>query len=170
MKLAISTVADAAFVVGAMLLGIVALRHAWLPRPNAAVASPIAVGTAAPPLPGIAYSNAGLTVIVAVSTRCRFCTDSMPFYRRLQAEVRAGDRRAQFVAMAVEDVDIIRQYLERHVVTPDAVVSGRDAGFDLRGTPTLILVDHSGRVVDSLQGLLTDDQQSGVVDLVRRLK
>lgn len=169
MKVTISHLADASFAVGVVVLGFVALRHQWLPRTNGAMASPIAVGTAAPAIPGIAYSDADLTLIVAVSSRCRFCSDSMPFYRRLMAEARTRRGRVQFVAMGIEDSNVLREYLAQHAVVPDALVNGREAQFPLRATPTLMVVEGSGRVVASLQGLLTGEQETNVMEIMRRL-
>jgi hypothetical protein len=80
------------------------------------------------------------TYILNTQSRCHFCTESMPLYKRL---VEGG---ARVIAVSAEPIDVNRNYLESHGVHPAAVVSSVGNGLAFRGTPSLLLVDARGIV------------------------
>jgi hypothetical protein len=162
----ISAIADWVLVVMTILIGALAAYNFVMPRTTPASPSPIEVGKIAPSIPGIRYSDTSLTVILAVSSGCRYCTNSMAFYRSLPEAIRTKEREVQLVAMGVESSPRVRECLVHNGVIPDVVVNGREAQLPLRGTPTLILIERSGRVLISLQGLLTGEQETHVIESV----
>lgn len=91
---------------------------------------------------GYDFAAAEKTLIVWVNSGCKYCTESMGFYRRLTA----APRRAKLLVMGREAVEVITAYLEGHGVRPDAVVSVPSGRVRLYGTPTLVLVSGDGIV------------------------
>lgn len=88
----------------------------------------------------------GDTFLLATASSCRFCTESMPFYRRLVAS------GARVIAVTREPVEQNKAYLKSHDVAPAMVLSATANGLDVRGTPTLLLVDAQGVVRGTWRG------------------
>lgn len=44
-------------------------------------------------LNGVAWNESRETLVMALSSECRYCTESAPFYQRLVSDLRAGVRR-----------------------------------------------------------------------------
>jgi thioredoxin-related protein len=104
------------------------------------------------------------TLILALSTSCRYCTESAPFYRRLRAEV---DSRTQVVAVFPQTVERSRNYLTDLGVTVDQVIQSPLASISVSATPTLILVSDEGKVIDSWRGKLPVAAETEVMSRLR---
>ena len=98
------------------------------------------------------------TLVMALDSKCVYCSESMAFYRRL-LEDRPLD--VQVVAAATTDDDDIYAYLASERVEPDAVVLTDD--LPVKGTPTLMLADHSGLVTHTWIGLLDSRCETDVL-------
>ena len=112
-------------------------------------------------LPEIDYARRPLTLILFERSSCQYCTQSMPFYESLSHTL---DRsRIQFVAASLEAKEVSVQYLHGHNVIPDFVVQlPATRSYPIRGTPTLVLIDNSGKVRDSWVGALDPEREHDV--------
>ena len=115
-------------------------------------------------LAGIDFTKHERTLLFALSTTCRFCTESSELYKRLEKE-RSGNVR--FVAVLPQPVVDGREYLNSLGVRVDEVVQAQLNSIGLRGTPTLILIDDKGAVSDYWVGKLANDEEER---LIRRLR
>ena len=108
-------------------------------------------------------------VVLALSTNCQYCTASMPFYHRLQAldAVKTGNLRLSVISLQPEPQ--MREYLASHSVTIDRIVRFPDSGMTIRGTPTLVLVNAEGEVVNSWAGQLRPDEEAEFLQALNRL-
>jgi hypothetical protein len=114
-------------------------------------------------LQGVEWARGDRTLLLVVSQGCRFCTESARFYRRLARE--ASERGGvQLVAVVPQDVATGRGYLKELGVDIGEVHSAPLDTLGVQGTPTLILVDRAGRVVDSWAGQLPPDREEQVVE------
>lgn len=109
------------------------------------------------------------TLVLGLSTNCRFCTASMPLYQRLTALDVVKDGRLRLGVVSLQAHDEMRKYLEAHHVAIGSIVPLADSGISLRGTPTAILVDRSGLVVNSWAGQLGPAEESALLSDVRRV-
>jgi hypothetical protein len=75
----------ATLVVAMALLGAIVSTH-WWPRQEAKFENGLQKGKVLAPLPSIDYSAAPQTLVSVLSTKCIYCTESLPFYKRLLAE------------------------------------------------------------------------------------
>lgn len=120
--------------------------------PEAAIGPQIGVRLA--PFDGYDWSSHQRTLILALRTDCVYCEASMPFYKRLA--VIASERRethgliSAFPEMRA-DVD---QLLSRVGLQIPSVTNTALATLGVHGTPTLILVDNSGTVLQTWVGRL----------------
>jgi hypothetical protein len=67
---------------------------------------------------------------------CRYCSESMEFYRRLGAE----PNRARLLVVGRESVDKLRTYATENQFHPDGFASIGAKPVKVSGTPTLLLV------------------------------
>ena len=113
-------------------------------------------------LRGIDWQSSRSTLVMALQTTCHFCSESAPFYRRLVAA--AGQSHVPIVAVLPEAKHESEAYLrELQVDVPNVrQVSFRD--IQIRGTPTLLLVDRTGVVRQMWVGKLPADREQDVLD------
>lgn len=124
------------------------------------------VGETLPPIPGVDFSTSPRSLVMYLRSDCRFCTDSMPLYRRITADVKF--ERIQFIAVSVEKETVLSGYLAEFSIGVDKVASIEGIEFKSRGTPTLLLVDRAGVVVRSWGGKLESTQENELVELLSK--
>jgi hypothetical protein len=74
-------------------------------------------------LSGVDYGTADMTVVLYLSNTCRFCTDSMPFYRDLVQRRNAASLPVKFVITSQESVEVTRAYTRENSLEVDQIVS-----------------------------------------------
>ena len=99
------------------------------------------------------------TLILALSTECHYCTESAPFYKKLVNV----PRTTRLLALLPQPVAESREYLKRFGIVVDDVKQVQFDGINIRGTPTLLLVNENGVVTKSWIGKLAEDQQADVL-------
>jgi hypothetical protein len=122
-------------------------------RPN-----PIPPGTNVS-LEGVDWSKNGRTLLLALSSKCHFCTESAPFYQRLARE----RSRARLIALVPHTVDEGKRYLEELKVDVDEVRQVPFGSLGVRGTPTIILVGDQGSTIKSWVGKLASNTEAEVL-------
>lgn len=154
----IATLIACGAVVASLFEGRVAAR-----RPHS---STFHVGERLPEIEGLDFRKAQQTLLLVVASNCRFCVESMPFYRKLitavtarhrmhsNADASTGLRDAQIVGLSTDESEVLRSYFDRHDVDPETLVSMPRGLLKLEGTPTLILADSSGVIKDVWLGRL----------------
>ena len=108
----------------------------------------------------------GRTLLMVLSSTCRFCSQSMPFYREIRTAAPSnGDAPPRFVALHFpsDSNDTMKTYLESHAFQADEIVGLQRGMLDrVSGTPTLILVETDGTVIGSWRGLLNEVAEADV--------
>lgn len=102
------------------------------------------------------------TLILAISTNCKFCTASAPFYQKLIE--RRKDTR--LVAIFPQSIQEGQDYLKGLGVSVDEVRHTDFTAIGVQGTPTLLLVDSSGAVKNSWLGALSPPQETDVLNAI----
>lgn len=125
--------------------------------------SPYNVGERMSAVSGLDYGAADATLLMVAQSACRFCTDSMPFYRHLVEQ--RSQRRApvRIVALMYESRDGAR-YLAANGVAVDAIYAVSPEDIRNLPTPTLILVDKAGRIAGLWRGTLSPTREQDVLD------
>ena len=112
-------------------------------------------------VPGISWSDSEETVVLALSDKCKYCTDSAPFYKELAAET-AKRKGVRVVAVFPQEESAGKKYLTDLGVNVDDVKQATLDSIGVRGTPTLLIVDNTGKVKHSWVGLLNDERETQV--------
>lgn len=100
-------------------------------------------------------------MLLVLSTTCRYCTESLPFYEKLaRQKAERGDVR--LIAVMPQSADEARRYLSERNVTVDEI---KQANLSIvRGTPTLLMIDRNGVVVESWTGKLPPESEADVIN------
>jgi hypothetical protein len=123
-------------------------------------------GQELPALPGLSLSTNAKTLVVVLKSDCRFCEESMPFYRKLSEAIRGNPRiNSRLIVIGPEDLRTLTDYVTRHGVTAaDVVTIPRQSSWmgKISGTPTLIFADERGRIDAIWLGKLNSAEQEEV--------
>jgi len=158
----VELLANVAIIAVALVLGgVLVKRYLLTSPPPPARESLIKPGTSVP-LGDYDWAASDKTLVLVLSTECRYCTESAPFYRRL-AERRAGGGKSRLVAVLPQPVGDAEKYLGGLRVKVDEVRQLRPGQLGASGTPTLILADNSGKVVDVWVGKLPAEREADVL-------
>ncbi|MGB7923564.1 MAG: hypothetical protein WCF57_10000 [Pyrinomonadaceae bacterium] len=159
--------ANIAVIVVALLLGVVLVKRYLLTGNEAAPAARrvdprIPAGTKAS-LPDVDWAKNGQTLLLVLSSDCRYCTASAPFYQRL-ADATAGRPDIHLIAIFPQAVEEGQKYLDDLGVSIKEIRQELPGNTGAGGTPTLILVDAHGIVKKSWVGQLSAPEESEVLD------
>lgn len=113
------------------------------------------------PLENIDWTKNQKTLVLYVSTKCRYCTESGPFYQRLLKE--NVSNKVKFVAVLPQTVEEGREYMDKLGIKIDEIYQSPLQSIGVRSTPTLLLVNESGVVTDSWVGKLPPERQTQII-------
>jgi len=111
-------------------------------------------------LSGVKWED-GSTLVLALQRGCRYCNESAPFYRRLWQQRSGSEPR--MIAVVPGDKAEVDKYLNELGVAVDGIVNASLADIHVSATPTLVLVDRSGRVSNVWVGKLDSNRENEVI-------
>jgi hypothetical protein len=114
-------------------------------------------------LPGVQFSSANKTLLLAISTTCHFCKDSEPFYKDLLAKNHSG---INIIAVLPQPLAEAQSYVRQSIAPSVQVVSAQLDSIGVGGTPTLLLIDGGGKVQQAWVGKLDDKGQQQVESML----
>jgi thiol-disulfide isomerase/thioredoxin len=104
----------------------------------------------------------GDTVLLALREGCHFCEASMPLYKQL-VEAAQSAKGKRVVAVLPEAADKGKSYLHSHGVDVSDVYNVPLSQLQVRGTPTLLLLNESGVVKRAWYGQQPTEQNVRIV-------
>ena len=120
-------------------------------------------------LPGADWQSAPISVLLQISSTCRFCNESMPFYRQLMAARQSAPAKVPVIVASADGVAVMRRHLEEQQVVVDRVLHSRlDAFAPI--TPTVYIVDSQGVVKRVFMGKLDAAGEKELLAIVERGK
>ena len=158
----IELVANMAIIVVACLLGTVLVKNYLVTKRTEQTSKSDSQPVNSPNVSAldIDWRQSKQTLLLAVSSTCHFCTESAPFYK----QVAMGRGRTRLIAVLPQPVDEGRRYLEQLGVTVDEIRQAPLSSINVRGTPTLMLVNSDGVVIKTWIGMLAAEQQEEVLN------
>ncbi len=157
----VEVAANCAIVLVAILLGVVIIRDRFIAPKQVSTISP----GAKIPITDVDWSAHGETLVLALQKGCHFCLESAPFYRRLAGEV-AQHGKVRLLAVLPGELTESKAYLESLGVPVTEMRRLPLSAIPVRGTPTLILVDHKGVVQRVWAGQLPPEKEAEVLAAV----
>jgi hypothetical protein len=162
---ALERCAYAVFILTCILLATLATRRYFVDTHEPPAREGPGVGTMVTSRDAIGIDKADFAVVLGISTQCRFCEDSMPFYQAPRRAASQSRQRVVLVCASAEPTERVRSFLERNGLDPDAIIlPPPDA--PLLATPTLTLIDSSGKIVAAWVGRLSPAQERKALSLI----
>lgn len=115
-------------------------------------------------------THASRAVLISLRSTCRFCTDSMPLFKRLYEQAKRDFPTVRFIGVSAEPVDVTREYLRTHGVTFDDVISVPTTVRLVSFTPTVALVDGLGSVENLWAGVVHEKSLESILLALRTPK
>jgi thioredoxin-related protein len=113
-------------------------------------------------LPGLSYSNSPRTLLIAMNTQCSYCAASVSFYNQLAA-VQKANSNTHVVALFPDSAAAVRTYVEQKQLSLETMGEIDLSKIRVAGTPTMILIDSTGKILDFWVGQLSADAEHRVI-------
>ena len=158
---------NVAIILLAVLVGYFAFNRFLSPTPPApanADVSAIKPGSKLS-VKNVDFSKSEKSLMLVLSTECKYCTDSVPFYQRL-VERNSIDKKLQIVATFTQEPAEAAKYLIEKNLSVDQIVKTDPSEIQVRGTPTMILMDKTGTVLETWAGKLSPEKETEVAERV----
>ncbi|HJX29255.1 MAG TPA: hypothetical protein VJ885_15195 [Thermoanaerobaculia bacterium] len=169
-KSKLDTVANIAIIVVCIIAAAILIRNNFLqPQQQQGNRPPEAeVGDQLDALRPVIPAGSDRAMVVALSPTCHFCNESMPFYKQLIDQRNQSGSGVKVIAAVPRDEAKAeeQQKFATAGVQPDALVTVDFASIKVPGTPTILLVDKQGKVLDVWVGKL---DASGEKDVLAKL-
>jgi thioredoxin-related protein len=110
-------------------------------------------------IPGVAWPRRK-SLVLALSTTCHFCEQSAPFYQKLLEEQKKGTW--QSILLFPQQTQQAVNYVDKHNYYSPTTLHANFTALGVTGTPTLVLVDDMGTVLDEWIGLLSPKEEADV--------
>lgn len=113
------------------------------------------------PLEGVNWTEKKQTLVLYLSTTCRYCNESVPFYQKL---IKAkSEKDFEIVAILSQNPEEAKSYLRTQGLNIGQVFSSSLSSVGVTATPTLLLVNQEGVVSDFWRGKLNPDKEAEVL-------
>jgi thioredoxin-related protein len=123
----------------------------------------VKAGDKLPRLDGWDWSAHDRTLVLVLKKGCHFCEDSAPFYQRLAANHRAEGADAAIVAVFPDAADAVNEVVQSEGLGVHALAGVPLEKLKVSGTPSVLLVDKSGTVLNAWIGMLSPKQELEVM-------
>jgi hypothetical protein len=100
-------------------------------------------------LPGVRFSTKNDTLLLGISESCHFCKESIPWYKQLTGQVQG---KVDVIAVLPQTQVEAENFIRSEGLSGTKVVSANLGSIGVLATPTLLLVDSTGRVKDAWIG------------------
>ena len=125
-------------------------------------------GDQLPHLGSYVWSSSEHTLVLALRKNCRFCEESMPFYRRLAELKKKGRLNANLIAIFPNSAQAAQGVLRSQNVEITAAFGINLGDLKIAGTPTLILADSNGRIEKYWVGKQTESGEDTILRAMGR--
>ncbi|MDI3256022.1 MAG: hypothetical protein QJR10_14760 [Bacillota bacterium] len=125
-------------------------------------------GSVVSDLPGYNWSNSQETLVIAIRSCCRFCEESLLFYKNLTVLEKRRQLKAHLVTVMPDNSLVGQAMLKSADISMDGIYSEPLDKLNVTATPTILLVDNRGRVMREWIGELTPQRENDVISAARK--
>jgi hypothetical protein len=161
MKSKIEAAANLIVIVFAVVVGSVFLKDRL--SPPAPEPEAVKAGDKLPNLDGWDWASHEETLVLGLRKGCHFCEDSGPFYQRLMAQQEQGGSSPAILAVFPDPADTAKEVAKSEGLTAHVLGRVPLEKLKISGTPTLLLVDRNGTVLNAWIGVLSPRQELEVM-------
>jgi thioredoxin-related protein len=157
----VEVVTNVAILIVAIIFGYILIqKYFFTPATLDSAPKEIAKGTKIE-LPPTDFQANGKTLLVVLQKSCKYCAESMPFYKTLMQEARA--KGVKMIAVLPGPFEESSIYLKDNGLMLQDIRQAELGSVNVRGTPTLILVNDKGEVSNSWVGKLPSEKEKEVI-------
>jgi len=142
-------IANVAIVVAVAVFLTLVIRGEISRRTAAPARSPSALVGKTIRLPGLSFPAQRDSLVLGISTQCHYCNESLPFYKQLTDSLQG---RLEVFAVLPQTQAEAGRYLADAGLSAAREVSADPGSIGVYATPTLLLVDSTGKVKDAWVG------------------
>lgn len=135
----------------------------YYPQEKSFEAMTLKKGTAFRGLEEVDFSNHPNTLILALSTKCPYCTQSIPFYKRL-LETNKNSDDLRLIAIYPQPQSEIDRYLTEYNLQIKSIPDVKFLNINMEATPTLVWINSNKEIVRSWQGFLNKEAEDNFWD------
>lgn len=157
----LETITNFAIILAVIMLGYFFIQKYFLSENSQIPSTAITKGMKIS-LSDINWQENQKTVLLALQKDCQFCSESMPFYKILVEKSKG--KGIKLVAVFPNSSEEGLQYLKENGVDIREVRQAGRGEINIKGTPTLILVNDKGEVENSWIGKLPSEKEKEVID------
>lgn len=159
----------AVLLVTVLILSSFAVNYFYRGRSAPQMISGFRKGQKISPVAGINYGDSTHTLLIAMNTQCDYCTRSIPFYNEIAKRTQNSKVPLQIVAAFPNPLEQVQKYVEQHQLNLATKNSVDMKQLNLSDTPTMILVDQGGNIIDFWVGAIPPEDQQRVLESLASL-
>jgi hypothetical protein len=125
-------------------------------------------GATLPALAGYSWQSTSQSLVLALRKGCHFCEESMPFYRKLYDLEKSNSLKVKMVAVFPDTTQDAYEVLSTQSLPIPCIPKFSLSSLSVSGTPTLILVDQTGRVEKAWIGKLDSQGEENVLAAIQK--
>lgn len=115
---------------------------------------------------GLDWREGKTSLILAISSHCRYCIADAPFYKQITNEDQLS--KVKVVVISADEAAPLQQFLQANSIRTDKVLLRPLTLIGVSSTPTLLVVDSGGVVRGTFIGALDAGGQAAVRDRLRK--
>ncbi len=167
-KSALDTIANIAIILVCAIAAFVLIRNQFFPAQQQLPGAfpQVEKGERFDQLKAVVPAGTERALVVALSPTCGFCNESMPFYKQLIDERNQKSSPVKVIA-AVPDESVKAEEAKKFAgagTQPDGMVHLDFSTIKVPGTPAVLHVDKTGKVLDVWVGKLDESRQKDVLE------
>jgi len=116
-------------------------------------------------LPGINWEANRLTLVLVMQVGCYWCEASAPFFQTMAKQESAG-HKFHIVAVLPQPTGKSLEFMRTLGLSLGDIRQAKLNSLGVSGTPTLLLVDHTGRIKSLWVGKLPPESETRVLKLL----
>lgn len=120
-------------------------------------------------VPGVQWNEADKTLVMALSTQCHFCQESTPFYKALSTSKAVTSKRVAMMMVFPQPQSEAESFVRSKGIQTSGIFSLPLQRMGVSSTPTIFLVDRSGKVEKLWVGVLSEAQQKDLLGELAKL-
>lgn len=157
----LETITNLAIILAVIMLGYFFVQRYFLSEISQSQSKEIVKGTKIS-LGDIDWQANQKTVLLVLQKDCQFCSESMSFYKTIVEKTK--EKGIKLVAVFPNSSEEGIQYLKENGVDIQETKQAGKSEINIKGTPTLILVNNKGEVENSWIGKLPSEKEKEVIE------
>jgi thioredoxin-related protein len=113
-------------------------------------------------LPDTEWGNYEKSLILVMQKDCKYCTQSADFYKRITSITK--EKNVQTIAVLPSELEESKKYLDSLGLSIQRIKKSKLDSINVKGTPTIILINDKGEIIQFWVGMLGEDKEKQVLE------